>query len=428
MQLSLNTSWRFLESLRNFAAMSSLLLITAFSLLCSSQAQISSAPPAIVVHPPAYSTAVAAQTVRLTCAAYGVPTPTIYWSKASGNITAMMQDSNSGVRGYFQSLTVNGTEFAVSVLEICDVGAIHTDEYSCWADNGVSGVGIAASVSKFFLSISVAPSEPPAIVVHPPNATSVDYGSTIEAVCVAYGNPIPSVSWTKSGCSNISSSGYARVYNEIVIYNDVSFRKSVLQLCNVKENDTDWYSCTATNGINGEGLAPNKWPWSLSVSPSPFPPPPSSTSMPPMPTSSMSTSTMMTSTMISSMSTTSTRSTSTSLTPTQTLGTTSGLSSNQVSVYIGVMILEAVFIIILLTALVITAFIAIKVSRQYREKEGRIDIPNAPNDPRVRMGVENPLHDLEGESEYDVGGSMTYKELVKKVEETESDTVAILNK
>lgn len=420
--------------------MFSLLLITAFSLLCSSQAQISSAPPAIVVHPPAYSTAVAAQTVRLTCAAYGVPTPTIYWSKASGNITAMMQDSNSGVRGYWQPLTVNGTEFAVSVLEICDVGAIHTDEYSCWADNGVSGVGIAASVSKFFLSISVAPSEPPAIVVHPPNATSVDYGSTIEAVCVAYGNPIPSVSWTKFGCSNISSSGYARVYNEIVTYNDVSFRKSVLQLCNVKENDTDWYSCTATNGINGDGLAPYKWSWSLSVSPSPLPPwPPSSSNMPPWPPSSISmppssismppipSSSMMTSSMISSMSTTSTRSMST-CTPTETLGTTSGLSSNQVTVYVGIMILEAVFIIILLTALIATGLIAIKVSRQYREKEGRIDIPHAPNDPRVRMGVENPLHDLEGENEYDVGGSMTYKELVKKVEEADSDTVAILKK
>ena len=407
--------------------MSSLLLITALSLLCSSQAQISSAPPAIVVHPPAYSTAVAAQTVRLTCAAYGVPTPTISWSKASGNITAMMQDSNSGVRGYWQSVTVNGTEFAVSVLEICGVGSFHTDEYSCWADNGVSGVGIAASTAKFFLSISVAPSEPPAIVVHPPNATSVDYGSTIEAVCVAYGNPIPSVSWTKSGCSNISTSGYARVYNEIVTYNDVSFRKSVLQLCNVKENDTDWYSCSATNGINGEGLAPNNWPWSLSVSPSPSPPPPPlSSSMPPMPTSSMMMS-MMTSSMIGSMSTSTSKSMSTSATPTQTLGTTSGLSSNVASVYVGIIILEAFFVIILLLALVITTFFAIKFNRQYREKVGRIDIPNAPNDPRVRFGVENPLHALEGENEYDVAGSLSYKELVKKVEETEKDKTALLD-
>ena len=425
--------------------MSSFLLITALSLLCSSQAQITSAPPAIVVHPPAYSTAVAGQTVRLTCAAYGVPTPNIYWSKASGNITAMMQDSNSGVRGYWQTLTVNGTDFAVSVLEICGVGAVHTDEYSCWADNGVSGVGIAASTAKFFLSISIAPSEPPAIVVHPPNATSVDYGSTIEAVCVAYGNPIPSISWTKSGCSNISASGYARVYNEIVTYNDVSFRKSVLQLCNVKENDTDSYSCSATNGVNGEGLAPNNWPWSLSVSPSPSPspPPPLSSIMPSiMPTSNSSMMmTTMTSSMISSMST----STSTSMSmpgtsmsmsatstcmpasPTQTLGTTSGILSNEASLYVAVIILEAIFVIILLLALVIATVLAIKFNRQYREKVGRIDIPNAPNDPRVRLGVENPLHALSGESEYEIGGSMSYKELVKKVEETEKDRAALLD-
>ena len=236
-------------------------------LLDRSQTETIGAPPAIVIHPPAYSTAVASTTVRLTCAAYGLPTPIIYWSKSSGNISDMILNPESGVSSSSHVLTVNGTKFTVSVLKICDVGPSYTDEYSCWTENGVNGVGIASPSAKFFLSILTPPSDPPTIVVHPPSDVNVDYGSTVEVVCVAYGNPIPSIRWIRSG-SNISASENARVYNEIVSYNDVLFRRSVFQLCNVQRMDSDWYSCSASNGINKAGINPNStsWSWKLSVS------------------------------------------------------------------------------------------------------------------------------------------------------------------
>ena len=94
------------------------------------------------------------------CAAYGVPAPTITWSKNTGSIADMLQDTNSGVKAYWKTLTVNGTDFVVSVLEICGAAAMHTDEYSCWANI----VGIAASYAQFFLSVTLAPQEPPSLV------------------------------------------------------------------------------------------------------------------------------------------------------------------------------------------------------------------------------------------------------------------------
>ena len=75
----------------------------------------------------------------MTCAAHGVPAPTITWSKNTGDIADMLQDTNSGVKAYWKMLTVNRTDFVVSVLEICGAAAIHTNEYSCWANiNGVT--------------------------------------------------------------------------------------------------------------------------------------------------------------------------------------------------------------------------------------------------------------------------------------------------
>ena len=379
--------------------MSSFLHFLAVAALLSAcaRAQITSAPPAIVIHPPAYTTIPESQTVRMTCAAYGIPAPSISWSRGKGDLASLIQDPESGVTVYSKTLTVNGTDFTVSILEICGVDPkSHTDQYSCMAANGVGGQGVAASQAAFFLSVTGSPVVPPSIVVRPPKNTTVDYGITIEAVCVAYGNPVPDVAWSKRGdsCSNISSSSSTKIYNEVVTYNGISFRKSVLQLCDVTQSDGGWYSCDSYNGIPGDGLTPRTWPWGLSVAPPP-PPPPSSTEM------------------LSEMSSTF----SPSLTPTpSSVGTTSASSSNgsSESVFIAIMILEALVVLVLILALVGVTLFALKMTKSKRNLEKLDMIPNAPRDPRIRSGVENPLHsdDLD---EYE-SHSMTYAELAEKLE------------
>ena len=331
----------------------------------------------------------------MTCAAYGKPTPSITWSRASGNLASKLSDSNSGYKKYDKIVTVNDTDFIVSVLEICGVSIVDTDEYMCTADNGISGIGVASADAKFFLSVTGAASEPPAVIVRPPSeGATVDYGSTIEAVCVAYGNPIPTISWAKDGCSDMSCAPNANIFNEIVTYGDVSFRKSIFQLCNVSEMNNGMYTCSATNGIGGEGVAAKKFSWPFAVNPKPM--------------STMSSSTIVVAPTTSCPAMVSTASTSASTAVDPTVGRiTSDSSERTYQVVAGI---EAAVIIILLVLVLIVIIIAVR-SRQSPSKQ-KADILMPP-DPVV--AVENPIHQDEDLDEKDTD-TMTYADLAKKME------------
>ena len=213
------------------------------------------------------------------------------------------------------------------------------------------------------------------------------------------------VSWTRSGCSNMSASPSTRVYNEIVTYNGVPFRKSILQLCNVGESDTDWYSCSAFNGIDGIGLVPNRKWWQLSVLPSPLP---SSSSVLWIPSSS------------SMMMSTSSSVTSGSPTPTLTVGTAGLLGSEKEAVFVVIIILESVVVVVLIVVVVVISLFAFKYVKRRADK---MDIPGGGTgrDPDLHMdrGVSNPLRmdDDDGFEDEAIDSSMTYAELAKKIED-----------
>ena len=105
-------------------------------------------PAAIVVRPSLYSSVKASQNIRITCVGYGDPTPVISWSRYSGGPLVNGSDS---VRIHELNKTVNGTEFAISVLEICSLHVNHTDQYTCVAKNGVQGRGIADDSASFYI-------------------------------------------------------------------------------------------------------------------------------------------------------------------------------------------------------------------------------------------------------------------------------------
>ena len=99
--------------------------------------------------------------------------------------------------------------------------------------------------------------DPPAIVVHPPANSTVGVSETVELVCVAYGLPVPTITWSRPGYSNISSAfaGTVNIRSEVVSVQNTSFRKSILQMCNIGLEDMNTYSCSADNGISGMGVA-----------------------------------------------------------------------------------------------------------------------------------------------------------------------------
>lgn len=92
--------------------------------------------------------------------------------------------------------------------------------------------------------------------------------STVEFGCVAYGNPIPSIYWSRPGCSDIKNSSVENlfVYTSMVTANGVTMRKSVLQICDVDRGDEYQYSCWAENGVTvGKWLADSSYSFNVAV-------------------------------------------------------------------------------------------------------------------------------------------------------------------
>ena len=92
------------------------------------------------------------QTVVLSCAAYGTPTPSISWSTTS-NRNLSFSSPSIGVNITHTIKNITNTLFAVSVLKLCNVSSSDAGNYSCIANNGVAGCGLASNVSSTPLNI-----------------------------------------------------------------------------------------------------------------------------------------------------------------------------------------------------------------------------------------------------------------------------------
>ena len=84
-----------------------------------------------------------------------------------------------------------------------------------------------------------------------PNQTfAVDAGNTITFLCVASGNPTPSISWNRED-TVLNNDSQVTVYEELVTENEVTFLQSILELC-AEEADAGQYSCFANNTLGND--------------------------------------------------------------------------------------------------------------------------------------------------------------------------------
>ena len=61
--------------------------------------------------------------------------------------------STDNVRIASRNVTINGTVFLVSVLEVCATDASYSKTYRCSAVNGVTGEAVAASSAEFSVTV-----------------------------------------------------------------------------------------------------------------------------------------------------------------------------------------------------------------------------------------------------------------------------------
>ena len=95
------------------------------------------------------------------------------------------------------------------------------------------------------------PPAPAQIVIRPNQTTSVDAGNTIVGVCVAYGDPNPSITWNRGGTA-LSNDSRVTIYEELVTENGVTFVQSIIEVCSAEVSDAGQYSCFTENSFGND--------------------------------------------------------------------------------------------------------------------------------------------------------------------------------
>ena len=89
------------------------------------------------------------------------------------------------------------------------------------------------------------------IVIHPAQVASVDAGSSLTVACVAHGDPVPTITWSR-GSSELANSSVITIYQEVLNISAVAFVKSILEICSVDEDDAGQYSCSAETSASND--------------------------------------------------------------------------------------------------------------------------------------------------------------------------------
>ena len=88
-------------------------------------------------------------------------------------------------------------------------------------------------------------------MIRPLQETSVNAGSSVTLACVAYGDPVPIISWNK-GSSELTNSSTVTIYQDVLNISGMTFMKSKLEICNVDGDDAGQYSCFAETSVSND--------------------------------------------------------------------------------------------------------------------------------------------------------------------------------
>ena len=93
-------------------------------------------------------------------------------------------------------------------------------------------------------------------MIRPEYLTEADAGQTLTFTCVAYGVPLPTITWSQ-GDTLLSNDTDTRVtiYNEEVEEGGLVFFQSILEICSAELIDSGVYSCNADNGMTNDSVS-----------------------------------------------------------------------------------------------------------------------------------------------------------------------------
>jgi len=99
------------------------------------------------------------------------------------------------------------------------------------------------------LKLHFHPIEPSHIVIQLGQSITLPAGSSLVFYCVAYGVPVPSITWRNSSAGLINDS-VTTIHSEIVNEGGVLFLKSRLEFCKVEASNV--YTCFGENRFGFE--------------------------------------------------------------------------------------------------------------------------------------------------------------------------------
>ena len=224
-------------------------------------------PLKLLIHPEPVAQFHNANTVILNCVSYGFPLPSFTWLQNGMTLANGLQTSIN------ESLvSVGGVTFVKSRLEVCSTNDSDSN-YSCSIENGIDttdfdfdllvsskGETIFASFSvrnvhfqmsgvatcSHIMSSAYFVLDPPQVIIHPRNITTVDMHDSVFLHCITLGTPLPLTVWTLND-STLTNGSNITISHEEVSLGGLLFGKSLLQICNTGRVNVGAYSCYSEN-------------------------------------------------------------------------------------------------------------------------------------------------------------------------------------